>query len=206
LQRFPVRPLASGASWLCGHLTCQLEIVTGVPSCFQRILFGDAEVTLSDLGVQLSSLGIVHDSRLGMVRMSFPCGVFESNTSRSRGINGFFGYGAGDTFEETEHLKAEFDLGGGITIYFKAEYDTGFQIVELQGRLQATDETGNEFESCVYQTSGNWQRMGDREQHCDIAISFSANSDGSTVTLAPKSTKSLTPFKDRAWCLQRLLQ
>lgn len=183
-------------------LMLQIETTTGVPTCFQRVLRDLDEVGPSSTGATLASLGIHDGAHFGVVRMSFPCGVFEYKSSRSRGVNGFFGYGAGDVFEETEHMTATFDLDGTLSIDFKAEYDTGFQIAELKGELHARDETGNTFKACMCQTSGNFMSSASPARRCELLVSFDRRG---SVTLAPVSSNAIAPFKVQSWRLCKFM-
>lgn len=178
----------------------QVEATTGVLACFQRLLLEQDEVSLRNDSTPLHALGLLNGASVSMMRMSFPAGVFESNFTQSRGVNGFFGFGAGDVFEESEYLRATFEVDGKITIYFKAEYDTGFQIVELQGSLRGMDDTGTTFHCDMSQTYGNFWRR-ENVQRCDIVASFKENA---VVQLSPLSAQALTPFRDRSWTLQRV--
>lgn len=179
-----------------------IEVATRVPSGFLRLLHGDTEVSLSDVTATLISVGICNGACLSVLRTSFPSGVFESKSSRSRNINAFFGADVGDVFQETEHFRATFNLDGRVVIQFKAEYDTGFQIAHFEGELYVDVGTDSKFQARIYQTAGNWQHSKDQEQH--IIIQFA--DDASVVTCTSESTAPPMPFKDRVWGLQRVSQ
>jgi len=186
------------------ELMHQINVITGVPEFLQVILQGHGEISLSDTNVPLTSVGIHDGTRLSLVRMSFPQGVYEFKSSQNRDVNGFFGVGFGISFQESERMQAEFSLDGGVAIHFQGEYDTGFQIVELRGVLQACslDETCKAFQACLHRKGGNWHRREDETEACNVAVTFS--DDGFTVVLTPETTTAVMPFTDRAWELQRI--
>merc|ERR1712008_163047 len=132
----------------------QVDIITGVPEFLQVPLQDHTQISLSDVNVSLTSVGIHDGTGLSLVRIRFPSGVFKFKSSRNRDVNGMFGAGFDATFEEFERLQAEFDLDGGIVVHFQGEYDTGFQIVELRGTLQlcSPDQTCKAFHACLHRT------------------------------------------------------
>ena len=87
-----------------------------------------------------------------------------------------------------------------VGMYFKGQYDTGFQISEFKGELQVIGATGKKFQALICQTEGNWSHCKEKVQHVMVVF----RDDAAMVTLTSESTLAPTPFKDRVWNLQRV--